>query len=214
MILIAAAACLAGCTPGYTVHVNTFADPNRAAIQGASVHVVGDPNSRNPILGRQIASKINELLRGYGYNPVDTADRANYVLTFEAGFNSNQVVDYTPMYRPFGGFSAGFGGRFHQGGFGYTTYMPYIDTIYVHWLRMKLYTKDGAALNQANVIWLGEAVTGADNPELRQAVNYLLVGCTEYFGVDTHEWATVTIKKDDPRIQGIAEVAPEQPAKR
>lgn len=212
--LILAAACVAGCTPSYRVHVNTFADPNTPVTQGASVYVVQDPNAGNPILGRLMASKINELLQGYGDNPVAMADRANYLLTFEAGFSSSQVVDFTPVYRPFGGFSGGFGGRFGHGGFGYTTYMPYIDTVYVHWLRMKLYTKDGAALNQANVVWLAEAVTGADNPELRQAVNYLLVACMEHLGVDTGQWVTMTIKRDDPRVLGVAAEPPEKAAKR
>jgi hypothetical protein len=202
IILAAAAACMTGCTPSYRVHVNAFADPNRPVSQGASVYVAEDPNAGNPILRRQIASKIDELLQGYGYNPVATADRANYLLTFEAGFSSSQVVDFTPIYRPFGGFYGGFG----RGGFGgYTTYMPYVDTVYVHWLRMKLYIKDGATLNEANVVWLGEALTGANDPELRQAVNYLLIACMEHFGADTREWVTTTIKKDDPRIQGIAE---------
>jgi len=141
---------------------------------------------------------------------VGTADHANYLLTFEVGFHSSQVVDFTPMYRPFGGF----GSRFSRGGFGYTTYVPYVDTVYVHWLRMKLYAKDGAALSQANVVWLGEAVAGANDPELRQAVNYLLVGCLEHFGVDTREWVTMTIKRDDPRILGLAEEPPEETNRR
>jgi len=209
--LILAAACVAGCAPSYRVHVNAFADPNRPVTQGASVYVVEDPNAGNPILQRQVASKLHELLQGYGYNPVESADRANYLLTFDVGFSSNQVVDFAPMYRPFGGFHGGFGGRFGRGGFGGGyAYVPYVDTIYVHWLRMKLYTKDGGALNQANVVWLGEALTGADNPELRQVVNYLLVAGMEHFGVDTREWLAVTIKQDDPRLVGLVESPPEK----
>lgn len=203
MILVIAGACVAGCTPSYRVHVNTFSDPNRPATQGASVHVLSDPNTGNPILRRQIASKLDELLRSHGYNPVETADLAKYLLTFETGFNSTQVADFVPMYRPYGGFYGGFGGHFGRGGFGYTTYVPYIDTVYVHWLRMKLYAKDGATLNQANVVWLAEAVTGADDPELRQAVNYLLVACMEHFGVDTGRWMAMTIRRSDPRILAL-----------
>ena len=210
MVLTAAAAWMAGCTPSYRVHVNTFADPNRPVPQGTPVYVTEDPNAGNPILRKQIASKIGGLLQSYGHNPTQTADRADYLLTFEVGFHSSQVVDFTPMYRPFGGF----GSRFSRGGFGYTTYVPYVDTVYVHWLRMKLYAKDGAALSQANVVWLGEAVAGANDPELRQAVNYLLVACIEYFGVDTREWVTMPIKRDDPRILGIAEEPPEETNRR
>jgi len=212
IILTVAAACTAGCTPSYRVHVNAFADPNRPVSQGASVYVAEDPDASNPILGRQITSKLDELLQGHGYNPVATADRADYLLTFEVGFNSSQVMDYTPIYRPFGGF---YYGAFGRGGFGgYTTYVPYVDTVYVHWLRMKLYTKDENAQNEANVVWLGEALTGADHPELRRAVDYLLVACTEHFGTDTREWVRMTIKEDDPRIQGIAEEPQEEADRR
>jgi hypothetical protein len=203
VVLATAVACTAGCTPTYRVHVNTFSDPNRPVTRGASVHVLSDPNSGNPILRRQIASKLDELLRTHGYTPIESAERADYLLTFEAGFSSTQVADFVPLYRPYGGFYGGFGGRFGPGGFGYTTYVPYITTVYVHWLRMKLYTKDGAALNQVNVVWLAEAVTGDDSPELRRAVNYLLVACMEHFGVDTGRWVTTTIKRNDPRILAI-----------
>jgi len=214
MILMIAAAGIAGCTPSYRVHVNAFADPNRPVTRGAAVYVAEDPNAGNPILRKQIAAKIDELLQGYGYDSVATADRANYLLTFEAGFNSSQVVDFSPIYRPFGGFYGAYGGRYGSGFGGYTTYVPYVDTVYVHWLRMKLYTKDGAAFHEANVVWLGEALTGANHPELRRAVDYLLVACMEQFGLDTQEWVTMTIKEDDPRIQGIVEELPQRTSRR
>lgn len=209
MILAMAAVGVTGCTPSYRVHVNAFTDPNRPVTQGAAVYVATDTGAGNPILGRQIAAKIDKLLQGYGYNPVAAADRAAYVLTFEVGFNSSQVVDFAPAYRPFGGFYGGFGGRFGRGGFGGSTaYVPYVDTVYLHWLRMKLYAKDAAGFNETNVVWLGEAMTGANDPELRQAVNYLLVACMEHFNSDTRQWVATTIKNDDPRILGIAEEPP------
>jgi len=216
MILAIAAAGTTGCTPSYRVHVNAFADPNRPVTQGASVYVAEDPNAGNPILRRQITAKVNELLQGYGYNPVATADRANYALTLQAGFSSSQVVDFAPIYRPFGGYYyGGFGGHFHHGyGFGGYTYVPYVDTLYVHWLRMKLYAKDGGPLRDTDVVWFGEAMTGADNPESRQAINYLLVACMEHLGEDTGKWVTTTIRRDDPRVQGLAGEPPEKAGRR
>jgi hypothetical protein len=84
------------------------------------VYVAEDPDTGNPILRKQIAARIDERLEGCGDNPVETADRANY----------------------------------------------------------------------------------------------LLVACIEYFGVDTREWVTTTIKRDDPRILGIAEEPPEETNRR
>jgi hypothetical protein len=182
------------------VHVDAFAEPNKPVAQGAVIRVVTDPNAGNPILRRQVAAKIGELLRGYGYGTTETREPAKYLLTFEMGLNSDHVVDYTPMYRPFGGF---YGWHYGHMGFGGSTYMPYIDTVYVHWLRIKVLTKDGDTINQANVVWLGEALLGSDSPDLRRAVNYLLVACVDHFGQDTGRWLTETIRADDPRIVGM-----------
>jgi hypothetical protein len=213
-ILVAAAAALAGCTPSYRVHVNTYSELDGPLDQAAPIYVAVDPNSQNPILRRQIASKIRDLLLGDGFHPVETAEAATYTLTFEVGIDSERVLDYALVGRPFGSYYGGYrrGGGFGWG-LGYSTYEPYIDTIYTHWLRMRLYatkspgpnTEGGETVRPAGrqTVWLGEALVGTETPELREAVNYLLVGCVQYLGADTEEWVTMTIKEDDPRIQGI-----------
>ncbi|MEN6333184.1 MAG: hypothetical protein ABFE01_02925 [Phycisphaerales bacterium] len=212
-ILVAASAALAGCTPSYRVHVNTYSELGGSLDHSAPIYIAVDPNSRNPILRRQIATKIRDLLSGDGFNPVDTAEAAAYTLTFEMGIDSERVLDYMPVSAPFGGYY-GYG---HHGGFGmgwgYSTYVPYIDTVYTHWLRMRLYDMKSTPPKSAEseptqlpgrrMVWLGEALVGTESPEFREAVNYLLVGCVQYLGIDTEEWVTITIKKDDPRIQGI-----------
>lgn len=212
-MLVAMTAALGGCTPSYRVHVNTYSELDGPLDPATPIYVAVDPNSQNPILRRQIASKIRDLLSGDGYNPVEKPQTAAYTLTFEVGIDSERVLDYAPVSRPFGGYYGGYSGGGFGWGLGYSTYTPYINTIYTHWLRMRLYaTKDtdqkaesGEAVRPdgRQTVWLGEALVGTESPELREAVNYLLVGCVQYFGVDTEEWATITIKKDDPRIQGI-----------
>lgn len=202
LMLAIAAAGVAGCTPTYRVHVNTFADLAEPLSKAAPIYVATDPNSRNPILSKQIESKIKALLQGYGYNPVDKVEAAKYSLTFRAGVDSERVLDYTPIYQPYYGFYGWYGGPWR---YGYTTYVPYIETIYTHWLEMKLYGQDHAAKVRREPVWIGEAVVGRNDPELREAVNYLLVGCIEYLGVDTEGWVTMKIKRDDPRLLGITE---------
>jgi hypothetical protein len=213
-ILVAAASTVAGCTPMYRVHVNTYSELGEPLNHAAPIYIAVDPNSQNPILRRQIASKIRVLLEGGGYTPVDKMEAAAYMLTFEAGMDSERVLDYAPISRPYGGYyGGGYYGRGFGMGLGYTTYMPYVDTIYTHWLRMRLYDLKAAGqkpeggapprLTGRQTVWQGEALVGMDSPELREAVNYLLVGGIEYLGADTEEWVTVKIKADDPRILGI-----------
>ncbi len=207
LILVAAAACAAGCTPAYRVHVNTFSELATPLSPTASIYVVTDANAPNPILARQIEAKITELLRGRGYRPAETAKAAEYLLTSQIGIGLERVMDYAPFHGPFGGFY--YGGHGRGWGFGYTTYVPYIDTVYVHQLRMKLFAGN-AGTTREKLVWLGEATVGTDDPELREAVNYLLVACVEYLGADTREWVTMKIRRDDPRILAIAADRPVQ----
>ncbi len=213
-VFIAVATCTAGCTPTYRVHVNTYSDLAEPLSRTAPIYVAADPNAQNPILRKQIASKIRDLLEGNGHNPVEKAQTGAYALTFEVGIDSQRVVDYAPVYGPFAGYY--YHGR-HRGrfgwGFGYETYVPYIDTVYTHWLKMRLYAATEASRQadadevsqppEGKMVWLGEATLGTGNPEVREAVNYLLAACLEYFGADTREWVAVAIRKDDPRILGI-----------
>ena len=192
------------------MHVNTYSELDGPLNPAAPIYVATDPNSPNPILRRQIASKIRDLLEGNGYNPVEKLEAAGYSLTFEVGIDSERVLDYAPVQRPYGGFYGGRYGGHYGWGFGYTTYMPY-DRHDVHplaqdeTLRHEERTEDEAGSSPQIARWSGWAKpsVGTDNPELREAVNYLLVGCLEYLGVDTEEWVTVKIKADDPRILGI-----------
>jgi hypothetical protein len=205
LMLLMAAAGAAGCTPTYRVHVNTFSQFKEPLNPGASINVAVDPNSRNPILAEKMASKTATMLQDLGYSAAEKTEAAPYTLTFRAGVDISDYLDYIPISRPFGGYY-GFHGGFHRGyGFGYTTYAPYVETVYTHWLEMRLYGPGGAAKGKTP-LWIGEAVVGMEDPEMREAVNYLLVGLMEYFGTDTGRWVSVAIKKDDPRVLALAEI--------
>jgi hypothetical protein len=205
LMLLMAAAGAAGCTPTYRVHVNTFSQFKEPLNQGASINVAFDPNSRNPILAGKIASRIGTMLQDLGYGAAEKPEAARYTLTLRAGVDASGYLDYMPISRPFGGYYGHYGG-FHRGfGYGYTTYVPYVDTVYTHWLEMRLYGPGGTTKGKIP-LWIGEAAVGMDDPETRQAVNYLLVGVMEYFGTDTAQWVTVTLKKDDPRVLALADL--------
>jgi len=201
LMLLAATACVAGCTPVYTVHVNTFSELKEPLSQTAPIYVSIDPNSRNPILASTIASKIRTLLEEHGFTAAEKPEGAGYRLTFRAGIDSTRGVDYMPVYRPYGGFYGFYGGGYRGLGYGYTTYMPYIETVYAHWMEMRLFQD---AKDRTRPVWIGEAVVGRSDAELRESVNYLLVALMDYFAADTERWATVRLKENDPRVEGLA----------
>lgn len=203
VMLIAAGAAATGCTPTYTVHVDTFSQFQEALSPGTAIYVSADPNSRNPILADTIASKIVALLREHGYNPAGKKEDARYLLTFRAGIDSARVLDYAPVYRPYWGYY-GHGGFYHGVGYGASTYVPYIETLYTHWLETRLYPLGEGVENRMQPVWIGNAVVGMDRPELREAIDYLLVGFIEYLATDTQRWVHVRLKEDDPRVQSVA----------
>lgn len=211
VLILLAALGAAGCTPTYRVHVNTFSQLKQPLGQGASLYVAVDPNSRNPILAARIDGKIRSLLQERGFDIAEKAAGAEYTVTFRAGINATSYLDYYPVSRPFGGYYGGFYGGYYGGfyrgfGFGYTSYVPYIETVYAHWIEMRLYGPGNAGKARGQPVWIGEAVVGMDEPELRRAINYLLVGLMDYFEEDTERWVTVTLKDKDPRILALEEI--------
>ncbi len=204
LMLLIVAAGVAGCTPVYTVHVNTFSQVQEPLSQSTPIYVSIDPNSRNPILADIIASKIRTLLEERGYPAAEKPADAACVLTFRAGIDSSRVMDYMPVSRPFGGFYGFYGGGPRGLGYGYTSYAPYIETVYIHWMDMRLFAHGPGAKDQTRPIWIGEAVVGRSDPEMRDSVNYLLIGLFDYFATDTRRWVGMTLKENDPRVQGLA----------
>lgn len=198
IVLTVAVLSAAGCTPGYRVHVNGYSELAEPLARDAAIYVATDPNSPNPIFERQIKTSANALLGLYEYKLAETPEAADYTLAFQVRMESETVAGYTPMYHSqFGGY-----GRYSTGfRFGYTSYVPYFDTLYDQWLIARLF-KSGP--DGQTVVWVGEAMMSTDQADLRQTVDYLLIGCIEYLGVDTGRKVTMLIKNDDPRIMSLA----------
>jgi hypothetical protein len=200
--LLTISICATGCTTRYRVHVNGFSELDKPISDKASIYVSVDPNSQNPIFDREIKTKVEVLLTSHGYIPALNVESADYRLAFQVGLDSHRVTGYTPLYRP----SIGFRGRYWGDyDFGYTSYVPYFETIYDQWLVMKVFAAGRTAASEdGKVVWIGEAMTDTSVADLRDVVNYLLVAGFEYFGVDTKRQMALTIGPDDPRIIRIS----------
>ena len=188
-----------GCTPSYRVHVNGYSELTERIAPSTRLFIKIDPNSPNPIFDRQIKASAETLLHGYGYRVADSAESADYLIRFQIGTKSETVMGYTPANRPYVGARWGYGDSLF---FGYSTYTTYVDTVYDQWLVLKLFPTDPDAKEP---VWVGEATLNTEQAELRQTVDYLLIGCIEYLGVDTDRTVRVTIKRDDPRILSITQ---------
>ena len=202
IILISILICTTGCSTAYTVHVNGFSKLDEPIIEKTSIYVTVDPNSQNPIFDNEIKTKIEFLLKEQGYVPASDIELSDYRLAFQIGLDSRKVSGYTPLYRPFVSFHDSYWGDYH---FGYTSYVPYVDTYYDQWLVLRVFDADPDTAPQTEqVFWIGEAVMDTSVADLRRVVDYLLVAGFEYFGVDTRKQVTLKIPPDDPGIIRIS----------
>jgi len=199
LILASLLFCAAGCTSGYRVHVNGYSEPNEAIRKGASFYVsAAEPNSQNPIFDKQVNIKIEELLKWYDYVPVSDGNDYDYRITFQVGVNSHQRASYEPVYHTSVGY---YGGHYTGYHFGYSTYVPFYDTYYDRLLVLKVFTNDDSG--DEKVIWVGEAMISTSGDDIRRVIDYLLVGCFEYFGADTTRQRSFTVTEKDSRILQI-----------
>ena len=197
-VLFAILIYMSGCTSGYRVHVNGFSETDRQISQKASVYVSVDPNSQNPIFDKEIKAKIEELLKWCEYIPTTDIEQSDYRLTFQAGMDSHHTSGFTPLYHPYVGFHGGYWSGYH---FGYTTYVPYYDTYYDQRLGIKVYARDpNVSSAEEKVVWVGEAMISTGGEDFRRTINYLLVGCFQYFGADTSRQRSLIVTEKDPRI--------------
>ena len=202
LILVTISICTPGCTTIYTVHVNGFSELDESIKDNTSIYVTVDPNSQNTIFDNEIKAKIEMLLKSHGYIPAPNVEPADYRLAFHVGLDSHRVTGYMPLHRPFMGFHHRFRGVYN---FGYTSYVPYSETIYDQWLVMKVFATGRTAASEAGqAVWIGEIMTDTSVADLRRVVDYLLVAGFEYFGADTKRQMTLRIGPDDPRIIGIS----------
>jgi len=194
---------LAGCAESYRVHVNGFSEAERPIWNKAPIYVAVDANSENPIFEKEIKRKTEKLLSLHGYVPSVKEELADYRLSFEVGMDTREVTGYGYSHTPLW---VGYGHYWHHYYGSYGMYVPYARSIYNHWLIMRL--SDTGRLNplrKGMVEWVGEAVAVGYSPDLREAINYLLVGSFEYFGQDTKKRMTVTIDENNPMIKEIME---------
>ena len=201
LILAAMMLTAAGCTPAYHVHFNGYSELSEPPDRDAPVHVATDPNSENLVFQRQIKDKAERLLDAEGYTVAETPEGAAYEVTFRVATMARETIDRTPIMGLRGGFLV----RYSRGyAFGQTFYQPYYDSEYRQWLIVRLFRLDGDAPDARHLVWVGEAALQADRAAIRELVDYLLVACVEYLGIDTREEITLKIERDDPRVMEIA----------
>jgi hypothetical protein len=201
LLFVLATVCLfSGCEASYNVGVNGYSSTGQVLQipYGTSITVVTDSNAPNPILEREIRTKIETILSEKGFS-VKT-DRADYYLVFNYGIDSGRAVTgavpvwYSDAYCYY---PYGYGYRH-----GYVAYAPYTEVVYTRWLVLKIFDEEAyRASKKVEPLWIGEVTSVGLESDLRELLNYMLIVGFEHFGQDTGRRVSEVISEKDERIR-------------
>lgn len=200
---------LSGCAPlSYQVQVNGYLDAVMPATltPGANLFVIENKEAMNPLLEKEIKSKIEKLLEKQGYR-ISSFEKAEYYLLFCYGLGPGRnVTVIIPDYYPYGlGYFPGYSyGRPYSFVSPFISYSPFTETIYDRWLLLNVIDgKHYRGNGEFRTLWVGEARSTGTSADLRVAVNYLLLAALEQFGKNTGKAVTVEINEQDLRLKEL-----------
>ncbi|HPU30881.1 MAG TPA: hypothetical protein PLM71_11290 [Syntrophorhabdaceae bacterium] len=202
---------LQGCGVSYNVKVDGFTDPIKQfhISPGSTIYVIEDKNTKNPLLEKEVVTKINIMLKLKGYNTEELTN-PKYYLLYGYGIGHERTITSTmPVYTP--GKTATVT-KTGPSGTSYstiqipstTTYVPYSMTITDKWLSIKVVDGDDyRASGKDNVIWIGEASVTEENRDIRSTINYLIAAMYYFFGENTGKTVNINIKENNPVLKTL-----------
>jgi len=200
-----------GCATGATYQVQVNGYTEAAAPQpfapGASFHIIDNQETKNPLLEKEIRTKLEVLLVKRGY-PVTPYDRADYYLSFTYGLGTPQSVSVTTPSWGFG-LGVGYGGPAAYGMYwpGYPPYNTQVQPLYDRWLQVKVVAgKQLRTTGKSHTVWVGEARSTGASSDLREVMNSLLIAAFEQFGQNTGKALRLDVNQDDPRFRELEKV--------
>ena len=209
-ILVIVVLVFSGCTPVYRVQVNGFADPDYAEriVWNAKIYVVENTKAENPLLDKEIKTKIEKILKSKGFILSNT-ESADLLCAFNYGVGIGLTrIGSIPIQSPPVTSSVTVS---NQAGTAQTTtimtpgptsYVPYARTDYDRWLNIII--SDARSFRESKkdkVIWYGDVTSSGSSRDLRTVMNYMLVVAFEEFGKDTKKGITIDIKGNDERVK-------------
>lgn len=207
--ILLACVVLCGCSSGVYVKTNGFLNAEYSGqvfTPESRFSVINNEKADNVLLDEEIGKKLERLIQDSGYRISDRKG-ADFLVEYSYGVDKGRVVtDTIPEYRP--GEIVYQSGRYQVDGqsgtfSGYTTTAGYIAHVPVQ--RM-IFTRNLIIKVKENKpgddkpVWIGESYSSGQNDDLRQSIDYLLVGTLRSFGKDTQKFKKVFISDDQGQI--------------
>ncbi len=210
----------------YSAHVTAYLSNDMPfPRQGSTCAVVARSDMDEPLLAREVTTKVEVLLEENGYE-IRPVGEARYALVVYFSINSGERVSgersvyvpggtaYTDIYTSSGQWATA------------TTQLPgrterrsYSYTVYTRYLQMSLYDHDRYVAEQSDgkdsaIAWSANTVSAGSSSDLRSVVDYLLVATFEHFGSDTGKQVSQTIFKGDSRVKALRDAVKSRSSER
>ncbi len=201
---------------GRLVRANAYLDSARAGtlFPGASFHLLSENRLGNPLLDREVAAKVGLLLTNAGYRLADP-QHAEYLMGYSFGQSASSGTEYVARTEPGRRVQVTQTDRDGKTRTTYvdepdrTYYVPQMVTNTTSRLRLVAYVNQNKGQpERALAVWSVDVETsasagGMERDNLRQALNYLIVGGFSVLGQNTPQPVSFLVKDDDPRLQLI-----------
>lgn len=194
----------------FSGYLNSQAPQAGLASHGQTFYITGDKTAGNQLLSAEIGDKISRLLQDKGYRPA-ARELADLHITYTYAISPGVISGVRPEMQTPGTATVH---TFTENGTtrtsyitypNYTAYVPYRYTVYTANLQLQVLDAHGTqGGKEPRPLWIGESSLTSQNPDLREVVNYLLVGTFEHFGENTGKNIVTSFTSNDPRIKRLA----------
>ena len=148
----------------------------------------------------EIAKKIETALQVKGYYLVTNLAEADYLLLFSYGIDQGSTHSQTHSYSTGGGYELNiFTGQLEKAA--PTTHVgSTVQTTFTRQLQLSLY--DAKEISEkTKPMWIGEVYSKGNSSDLRNVIDYLILGAFEHFGEDTGQQKTHIYYPSDSPIK-------------
>lgn len=185
---------LLGCGATYNIKTTGFLDRTSGHTQiakGSSFAVVENEKAENPILDKEVKKKIEYLLIKNGYRIV-APDKADYMLSYTYSIDGGRTVNI-PSAVPKNSKSK------ISINFGDTTRTEFTRSLILSACDGNRFRKDSTL----QVVWYGDTISIGTSSDLREALDFLLIGAFQHFGKDTGKQQRISMSGKSPEVEEL-----------
>lgn len=203
---------ISSCTT-YKINVNGYlnSDCPFDLQPDSSFYIVHNPSASNPLLEKEVASKIGKILRGKGFR-LTAGGEADFHILFNYGIDRGPTKVGTITRREPSSTKSVYTYNYSTGKYDWVQVQvpgskkeeTYSVQNYTRSLSIGIIdAKRSKRSRQSDVVWLGETVSEGEDSDLRDVINYLLVATFDYLGQDTGKAVRVRLSRGNPGVNSI-----------